>query len=72
MTTWRGASRFAALGLLSTQRRPPPLLRIARAYEGATAEAAWRTVEPPGLATLRAGGAPTPAERVAALGAGDR
>jgi aspartyl-tRNA(Asn)/glutamyl-tRNA(Gln) amidotransferase subunit A len=48
------------------------LLRVARGYEGATAGAGWRTVEPPGLATLRAGGAPTPAERVAALGAGDR
>jgi aspartyl-tRNA(Asn)/glutamyl-tRNA(Gln) amidotransferase subunit A len=48
------------------------LLRIARGFEGATAGAAWRTVEPPGLAALRAGGAPTPAERVAALGAGDR
>ncbi|MCU0504477.1 MAG: Asp-tRNA(Asn)/Glu-tRNA(Gln) amidotransferase subunit GatA [Chloroflexi bacterium] len=48
------------------------LLRLARGHEAVTAAAAWRTVEPPGLAALRAGEAPTPAERVAALGAGDR
>ncbi len=48
------------------------LLRIARGYEGITATAAWRTVEPHGLAELRAVGCPTPTERAAALGAGDR
>ncbi len=48
------------------------LLRIARGHEAITAGAAWRTVEPPGLLALRAGGVPTPAERVAALGADDR
>jgi Asp-tRNA(Asn)/Glu-tRNA(Gln) amidotransferase A subunit family amidase len=48
------------------------LLRIARGHEGATAGAAWRSVEPTGLAALRAGGQPTPMERAAALGAADR
>ncbi len=48
------------------------LLRIARGHEGATAGAPWRSIEPPGLAALRAGGRPTPMERAAALGAADR
>jgi aspartyl-tRNA(Asn)/glutamyl-tRNA(Gln) amidotransferase subunit A len=48
------------------------LLRLARGFEGITAAAAWRGVEPPGLATLRAGTGPTPTERAAALGAADR
>jgi aspartyl-tRNA(Asn)/glutamyl-tRNA(Gln) amidotransferase subunit A len=48
------------------------LLRLARGFEGITADAAWRRVEPPGLADLRAGAGPTPAERAAVLGAVDR
>jgi aspartyl-tRNA(Asn)/glutamyl-tRNA(Gln) amidotransferase subunit A len=47
------------------------LLRIARGHEGVTARAAWRSVEPAGLASLSAG-RPTPMERAAALGAADR
>ncbi len=43
------------------------LLRVARAYEGATAGAAWRAVPPRDLATLDDPSIPTPAERVAAL-----
>jgi len=48
------------------------LLRLARGFEGITADAAWRRVEPPGLAGLRAGTGPTPTERAAAFGAADR
>jgi aspartyl-tRNA(Asn)/glutamyl-tRNA(Gln) amidotransferase subunit A len=48
------------------------LLRIARGHEAVTADAAWRSVDPAGLAALRAGGLPTPMERAAALGAADR
>jgi aspartyl-tRNA(Asn)/glutamyl-tRNA(Gln) amidotransferase subunit A len=48
------------------------LLRLSRGFEAITADAAWRGIEPPGLATLRAGTGPTPAERAAALGAADR
>jgi aspartyl-tRNA(Asn)/glutamyl-tRNA(Gln) amidotransferase subunit A len=45
------------------------LLALARAYEGVTAGAPWRGLEPPGLeATLVAG--PTPAERAARLEGG--
>ena len=42
------------------------LLRAARAYEGATAGAAWRSVQPRDLALLRDPSIPTPAERIAA------
>jgi aspartyl-tRNA(Asn)/glutamyl-tRNA(Gln) amidotransferase subunit A len=42
------------------------LFRAARAYEGATAGAAWRSVEPPGLVELEDPRVPTPAERIAA------
>ena len=44
------------------------LLRVARAYEGATASAPWRAVPPRDLAVLDDPSIPTPAERVAALG----
>jgi len=43
-----------------------PLLRAARAYEGITADAPWRGVEPAGLAAADIPATPTPAERVAA------
>ena len=43
------------------------LLRGARAYEAITASAAWRAIEPPGLAALGDPGVPTPAERMAAV-----
>jgi Asp-tRNA(Asn)/Glu-tRNA(Gln) amidotransferase A subunit family amidase len=39
------------------------LLRAARAYEAITAEAAWRTAEPPGLSQLEDPAGPTPMER---------
>ena len=42
------------------------LMRAARAYEGATADAAWRGVLPSDLAKLDDPRVPTPAERVAA------
>jgi aspartyl-tRNA(Asn)/glutamyl-tRNA(Gln) amidotransferase subunit A len=42
------------------------LFRVARAYEGATAGAAWRTMEPTDLRTLEDPGVATPSERVAA------
>ena len=48
------------------------LLRLARGFEGITAGAPWRGVEPPGLAALRSASSPRPADRAAALGAGDR
>jgi Asp-tRNA(Asn)/Glu-tRNA(Gln) amidotransferase A subunit family amidase len=42
------------------------LFRAARAYEGATAEADWRGVEPHDLGALVDPSIPTPAERIAA------
>ena len=42
------------------------LMRASRAYEGATAEAAWRRILPTDLAKLEDPAVPTPAERVAA------
>ncbi len=45
------------------------LLRAARGYEGATAEADWRRVEPRDLALLEDPDVPTPATRVAASAA---
>ena len=42
------------------------LFRAARAYEGVTAGAAWRTVQPRDLAALADPMIPTPAERAAA------
>jgi aspartyl-tRNA(Asn)/glutamyl-tRNA(Gln) amidotransferase subunit A len=45
------------------------LFRAARAYEGATAGAAWRTVLPHDLEALRDPSVPTPAERAAAAAA---
>ena len=42
------------------------LLRAARAYEGATAGAAWRSVQPRDLALLADPSIPTPAERITA------
>jgi aspartyl-tRNA(Asn)/glutamyl-tRNA(Gln) amidotransferase subunit A len=42
------------------------LMRAARAYEGATVDAAWRTNVPSDLDKLSDPGLPTPAERVAA------
>ncbi len=41
------------------------LFRAARAYEGATAGAAWRSMEPTDLAGLEDPGVPTPGERLA-------
>ena len=46
------------------------LFEFARAYEGITAGAAWRTVEPPGLAAAADPAGPTPAERAAVLAGG--
>jgi aspartyl-tRNA(Asn)/glutamyl-tRNA(Gln) amidotransferase subunit A len=48
------------------------LLSLARAYEALTAGAAWRGVEPSGLAASNDPAAPTPAERAAALAGGSR
>ena len=42
------------------------LFRAARAYEGATAHAEWRTVQPHALDALRDPLLPTPADRFAA------
>jgi len=42
------------------------LMRAARGYEGATADADWRRVLPPDLAKLGDPSIPTPAERAAA------
>ena len=44
-----------------------PVLRVARAYEGVTAGAAWRRVAPSDLAAANDPNAPTPAERAAAI-----
>jgi aspartyl-tRNA(Asn)/glutamyl-tRNA(Gln) amidotransferase subunit A len=46
------------------------LFALARAYEGIAAGAAWRAVEPPGLAASTDPAGPTPAERAAALAGG--
>ena len=43
------------------------LFRAARAYEGATADAPWRTVQPRDLALLEDPATPTPAERATVL-----
>ena len=45
----------------------PTLFGLARGYEAITADADWRSVDPPGLAALEEAGTPTPAERMAAL-----
>jgi aspartyl-tRNA(Asn)/glutamyl-tRNA(Gln) amidotransferase subunit A len=42
------------------------LFRLARAYEGITADAAWRSIEPPGLAAADDPNGPTPRARTAA------
>jgi aspartyl-tRNA(Asn)/glutamyl-tRNA(Gln) amidotransferase subunit A len=42
------------------------LVRLARGYEGATADAAWRALRPNAIAELEKPDVPTPAERVAA------
>ena len=47
----------------------PELFRLARGYEGITADAEWRRLEPAELALTDDPGAPTPAERAAALAA---
>ena len=47
--------------------REPELLGLARAYEAITAEADWRSLEPTDLGPSTDPGAPTPAERAAAL-----
>jgi aspartyl-tRNA(Asn)/glutamyl-tRNA(Gln) amidotransferase subunit A len=46
------------------------LFALARAWEGITAGAAWRGMEPPGLASSLDPAGPTPAERAAALAGG--
>jgi len=46
------------------------LFALARAYEGITAVAAWRGMEPPGLATASDPAGPIPALRAAALAGG--
>jgi aspartyl-tRNA(Asn)/glutamyl-tRNA(Gln) amidotransferase subunit A len=43
------------------------LFRLGRGYEAITAEAAWRRLEPPGLAAASDPATPTPAERAAAM-----
>jgi aspartyl-tRNA(Asn)/glutamyl-tRNA(Gln) amidotransferase subunit A len=43
---------------------------LARAYEAITATAAWRGIEPPGLAVATDPAGPTPAERAIALAGG--
>jgi len=46
------------------------LLSLARGYEGVTAGAAWRGLEPAALAATLDAAGPTPAARAAALGGG--
>jgi aspartyl-tRNA(Asn)/glutamyl-tRNA(Gln) amidotransferase subunit A len=46
------------------------LLALARAYEGITAGAPWRGLEPPGLVAALDVAGPTPAERAARLAGG--
>jgi aspartyl-tRNA(Asn)/glutamyl-tRNA(Gln) amidotransferase subunit A len=46
------------------------LCALARAYEGVTADAPWRGMEPSGLAAASDPAGPTPAERAAALAGG--
>jgi hypothetical protein len=46
------------------------LCALARAYEGVTADAPWRGIEPSGLAAASDPAGPTPAERAAALAGG--
>jgi Asp-tRNA(Asn)/Glu-tRNA(Gln) amidotransferase A subunit family amidase len=50
----------------------PTLFEIGRAYEAITADAAWRALEPTGLPALDDPATPTPAERMAAVGAAGR
>ena len=46
------------------------LFALARAYEGITAGAPWRGMEPPGLAAASDPSGPTPAERATVLAGG--
>ncbi len=46
------------------------LLRLARAYEGITADASWRRLDPAELSLADDPSQPTPAQRMAAAGAG--
>ncbi len=46
------------------------LFALARAYEGITAGAPWRGIEPPGLAATSDPAGPTPVQRAAALAGG--
>jgi hypothetical protein len=46
------------------------LLRAARAYEGITADAEWRSIEPRDLSLLDDPAIPTPAARAALVAAG--
>ncbi len=54
------------LQLIGAPWSEPDLFRAARAYEGVTADAAWRRLEPRDLALLDDPTTPTPAARVAA------
>jgi aspartyl-tRNA(Asn)/glutamyl-tRNA(Gln) amidotransferase subunit A len=57
------------LQLIGAPWHEAELLRYARAYEGLTAEAAWRSLEPAELHLADDPAAPSPAERAAALAA---
>jgi len=58
------------LQLIGAPWHEADLLRYARAYEGLTATADWRALEPTELRLADDPAAPTPAERAAALAAG--
>ncbi len=58
------------LQLIGPAWSEPRLFGLARAYEGVTAEATWRGLEPTGLAGAVDPAGPTPAERAAALAGG--
>jgi len=59
------------LQLIGAAWSEAPLLGLARGYEAITAGAAWRDLEPTGLAEAADPATPTPAERMAAMTAAE-
>jgi Asp-tRNA(Asn)/Glu-tRNA(Gln) amidotransferase A subunit family amidase len=55
------------LQLIGAPWSEPALFELARGYEGITATAPWRALEPADLAALDDPATPTPAERAALL-----
>jgi aspartyl-tRNA(Asn)/glutamyl-tRNA(Gln) amidotransferase subunit A len=60
------------LQLIGAPWSEPRLFELARAYEGVTATAEWRSLEPDDLPALDDPSTPTPADRMAAMAVVDR